>query len=302
MSSNQNNLPPSLRAPVAATTVVRDQVIQQLANSVDLKRRQLDQIYTDLNRPDDQGILKHVHFESISSPDASPTKPQVNNTSRVAKENKTISTSRTTVKVATSRIPKANTKPSTSNQIQSLRPVLTYQQKKQLEADKRARLEQQLVDLKQRIIARKFGYIWLRSYLYGKEYRRNKSTTRQLLLPSQLVRFRANQIMIKYTWKWRNDSRIQRNEWRMTVKAQCHFNYVLSNKIWNCWREYAAESKQEKQLDRVAIEHYNLKIRVKFWNEWKEYSSIAKRHKYTLLDLQEKKTAELVKLDSKLTK
>jgi hypothetical protein len=67
-----------------------------------------------------------------------------------------------------------------TNKINSIRPVLTFQQKRQLEQEKKAKFEQDLLALRQKIIIRKFVYIWLRLFFYSK-----KSASKPLILPSQ---------------------------------------------------------------------------------------------------------------------
>ncbi len=55
--------------------------------------------------------------------------------------------------------------------------------------------------------------------------------------------------------KWHHEIRLDRNEWRQTIKADCQYRYVLSNKIWQCWKQYTAMSKEENQLLNRAVLH-----------------------------------------------
>jgi hypothetical protein len=68
----------------------------------------------------------------------------------------------------------------TTNKIHSTRPVLTFQQKRQIEQEKREKFERDVLSIRQKIVVRKFGYAWLRLYYYSK-----RMTYRPLLLPSQ---------------------------------------------------------------------------------------------------------------------
>jgi hypothetical protein len=211
------------------------QQLQQLTNSVDLKRRQLNNVYEDLNHlqtketAGNYNILKHVHFESIDtttldttantstnpSRNASPPKfsqtytvhslSTVVKTNTIANKNQENKTATPTgkLKPTTSKVtkipqiatgsnvvsPVEKKQPSsvlksplkqTTNKINSIRPVLTFQQKRQLEIERKAKFEQDLLVIRQKVILRKFGYLWLRLFFYAR-----KIAQRPLLLPSQ---------------------------------------------------------------------------------------------------------------------
>jgi len=218
-------------------------------------------------------ILKHVHFESDD--DEGVSQQIINSTyttrtdkpRQTAKENQIRSNNtskspdrrtQTALKALKSPL-KVNTKVNNNNnnsktsKISNIsRPILTVQQKRELELAKKAELRKALEILHVKVITRKYAYLWLRRFFYSRT--RIQDSKGMLLLPSQVDKYRVQRSLGLFLNKWHKETCWVRNEWRLTVKAQCHHNYVILSKLWNCWRVYAAESRVENSLTSKAVE------------------------------------------------
>jgi hypothetical protein len=169
--------------------------IEELKSSIDLKRRELQNEFKTASRAQDLNLIRHVHFDDESSIDLenrnSESKPENNKSpplfstytiridtkaAKLNQENKKspLSTSKIPLsnKINDSQRKIASTNKSplkqTTNTIKvaSLRPVITYQQKKLIEQERKAQFDKNLEIVRRKIIARKFGYIWLRKFFY----------------------------------------------------------------------------------------------------------------------------------------
>ena len=197
---NRENLP----LPNAFEKNITD--IQKLVATVEEKRQLLNKIYDDSKSKDpsklpvaqiiytgkpmhsinkDLNILKQVHF--VSS-DEEETKP-FNSTYKVTKtkESSPIKQNKMLTKATNSKqIQKSPLKTKSANSVVSNTKLplkqhqnLTLQQKRKIAEENKAKLERALAVLRLKILTRKFGYIWLRRYLYA-------SSAKNALLPSQI--------------------------------------------------------------------------------------------------------------------
>ena len=95
--------------------------------------------------------------------------------------------------------------------------------------------------------------------------------------------------------EWHTNIRMIRNEWRQTIKADCHYHYTISNKLWKCWRDYAKVSRAESDKERNATDFYNRNIKSKLFKNWKIVRYELIKQKSNLLAVQEKKNMEFLK-------
>lgn len=254
--------------------------IDKLKSSVEEKRQLLNQIYTEitkdtacttqpLNALDTNltsalkikpgtSILKHVQFESSDEEEpryktinrVQTSRPTTDNHGKKAKENdsktKATSSDRTQsafLKPKESKYQqhKANTKVTN----RSNRPVvLTVQQKRELELAKKAEFVKAVELLHVKVITRKYAYIWLRRFFYSNTHKSDESRA-LLLLPSQIEKYHSKRVVSVMLNKWHKETCWVRNEWRLTVKAQCHHNYVILSKLWECWKAHTIERKAD---------------------------------------------------------
>ncbi|CAF0727562.1 unnamed protein product [Brachionus calyciflorus] len=303
--------------------------IIKLTNSVEEKRKILNQIYYDIQKNDENienkpseksnrnNMLKHVHFESIDTTKEDSKIQKIMNSTFTVDIKKFIQEKSTnvqskipveqskiksktpiktkdkplsgTIKVSPAKV-EIRTKPSPSKPI--IRPVLTYQQKKLLEKESKLKFEQKLDEIRQKIISRKFGYIWLRKYFYSKS---KIQSNQRILLPSQVQKYYNNYLLKTIFDRWHTNIRFDRNEWRLNVKAECHYKYVISNKMWYCWKDFVSESKHDKNLENKALEHYNDKIKRKYYEDWKRFQIENLKKRINLSIVQKKRNFEILK-------
>lgn len=210
----------------------------------------LNQLDTNLKKANKASILKHVQFDTSDEEDSHKNKPH--STYKIQKQAKSVTTKENSKKQLT--------KPHVSNQAQKsplkqrvptlTKPYLTVQQKRELAAANKAKFLQEIDILHKKILARKFGYIWLRKYINS-----NSKKIGTIILPSQAIKYHDDRKKRLFISRWHSEACWTRMEWRLTVKAQCHYNYVIRNKFWDRWKEYTVESKEENKLMSRAINY-----------------------------------------------
>ena len=224
--------------------------LNKLRSSIEEKREILNKMYEDntivkketshpLNPLDTNqkknSILKHVQFDTSDEEDSHKFK----STYKIQKPNTTKENSK---KTPTTQ--KSSAKP----RVPTLtKPYLTVQQKRELAAANKAKFLKEINILHKKVLARKFGYIWLRKCI--------NSSSKNVILPSQATKYHEDRKKRLFVTRWYSETCWTRNEWRLTVKAQCHHNYVIRNKFWDYWKEYTTESKEENKLMSRAVSY-----------------------------------------------
>jgi hypothetical protein len=190
------------------TTNVAD--IEKLIASVEEKRKLLNQIYEESKVPVNQNtitlntkqniLIKNVQFDSED--DYEHEKKNTNNKSAATLQHSNMKMNATydlkkkqsTIKKPSSEVNKSPSSLKTSKKLTpsksvatiavanaskiQIKPKITLQQKRQILLENKAILDKQLVDLRVKILTRKFAYLWLRRHFYSK--------SKIQLLPSQI--------------------------------------------------------------------------------------------------------------------
>lgn len=171
--------------------------LAKLTENIQTKRQHLNKLYEEINQSPKKktNLINNVKFDD--SDDDTPITQ--------TKENKT----KTPDKQRLIKSPIKQVKK------QTVAPLVTKVKinTKITKTNNKIKLEQ----LREKVIKRKFAYLWLRKHFYSLQ------RTKQLLLPSQINKYYQNKQLDKLFNKWHSDSRFIRNEWRSNVKAQCHY-------------------------------------------------------------------------------
>ena len=188
--------PESTKSTALSSEQILTENLKELSNSIEKKREELNKLYNDLTKADhpptdetitiptkppqqqmtNTNILKQVHFEmkDLLSNGANNSQAQKMNSTFTVKLNATVgATSKPLASIGNrqdrSKSPK---KPVKSPQAlyPSVKPVLiaaksrnlTLQQKRQLQLEATQKLQSELAIIREKVIRRKFAYIWLR--------------------------------------------------------------------------------------------------------------------------------------------
>ena len=90
------------------------------------------------------------------------------------------------------------------------------------------------------LMVRKYADIWMKR-TFGES--RAEFSTAVILLRTKLTQ--------KYLSLWRSETHSKQTEWKLIVRADCHYRFYLKEKSWDCWRRFLSENKtmcQKKQL------------------------------------------------------
>lgn len=170
--------------------------------------------------------------------------------------------------------------------VPSTRPVLTVQQKRELAKQEESKFLREIQIIQSKVLIRKYAYIWLRRHFYSDATINNAKNSQALLLPSQLEKYRKNKVVSVVLHKWHEETVWVRNEWRWTIKAQCHHNYVILNKLWARWKEYTLESQVDNTALANAVNFCNSNLKAKLFKDWKSQTLKTIRLKIKLLETQ----------------
>ncbi|RMZ94782.1 SFI1 -like protein [Brachionus plicatilis] len=234
-----------------------------LGNSVEEKRKLLDKIYLEAaggnenseNKPNEFGVtmLKKVQFEYIDTTDESKVEKNFNSTFTITKvaqlkENNSFKSKcyeKTKKKIFASENEKSDAPKTQKSPKTVSKPVQRQEKKLKFDAD--------LKEIRDKILVRKFAYIWLR-----KNLNKNKFLSKQkCILPSEAQDYYEKRTLKNILKRWHTEVRYERNEWRLNVKAECHHNYVLCNKMWSQWKEFLMINVYEKNISNKADSHCN---------------------------------------------
>ncbi|XP_052101609.1 protein SFI1 homolog isoform X2 [Mytilus californianus] len=114
-------------------------------------------------------------------------------------------------------------------------------------------------ELRIRCLARKFSQIW-------------KKQTFGRVMPST-ARYHYQKHIMKLAFnEWYDMWWHVRKEWRLMVRAECHFRYLAWTKYFEAWKEFIVYKKEEKRKKIIAVKHDTKQILQKALNSWKEYT------------------------------
>uniref|UniRef100_A0A8D0H847 SFI1 centrin binding protein n=1 Tax=Sphenodon punctatus TaxID=8508 RepID=A0A8D0H847_SPHPU len=109
-----------------------------------------------------------------------------------------------------------------------------------------------LKELRIRHLARKFLYLWVKK-TFGK------------VLPSKARSHYDRRVLQKAFGEWKEEWWIVCKEWKLTIRADCHYRYFLCNLIFQAWRIYICQQREKRKKDRVVESHAEKKKLLWAW-------------------------------------
>ncbi|XP_042522169.1 protein SFI1 homolog isoform X1 [Dipodomys spectabilis] len=115
-----------------------------------------------------------------------------------------------------------------------------------------------LRELRVRCVARKFLYLWIRM-TFGRVF------------PSKARFYHEQRMLRKVFGEWKEEWWISQREWKLCVRADCHYRYYLYNLMFQNWRTYVYQQ-QEMRSKYLKAEKHDVKRKVqKSWKSWLIY-------------------------------
>ncbi|CAH6986344.1 protein SFI1 homolog [Phodopus roborovskii] len=122
-----------------------------------------------------------------------------------------------------------------------------------------------LRELRSRCVARKFLYLWIR-VTFGR------------VTPSRARFFHEQRILRKVFGEWREEWWVSQREWKLCVRADCHYRYYLYNLMFHNWKAFVHQQQEMRKGLRRA-EHHDTKRKMRqAWKSWLIYM-VARRTK-----------------------
>ncbi|GAB1289536.1 Protein SFI1 homolog [Apodemus speciosus] len=114
-------------------------------------------------------------------------------------------------------------------------------------------------------VARKFLYLWMR-VTFGR------------VTPSRARLFHEQKILQKVFGEWREEWWVSQREWKLCVRADCHYRYYLYNLIFQNWKTFVHQQQEMRKRFGLA-EHHDTKQKMRqAWKSWLIYV-VARRTK-----------------------
>ncbi|XP_027980511.1 protein SFI1 homolog isoform X1 [Eumetopias jubatus] len=112
-----------------------------------------------------------------------------------------------------------------------------------------------LRELRIRCVARKFLYLWIQM-TFGRVF------------PSKARFYYEQRILRKVFEEWKEEWWVFQREWKLCVRADCHYRYYLYNLMFQTWRTYVHQQ-QEMRAKYIRAEKHD--ARQKMWQAWKSW-------------------------------
>ncbi|XP_063000067.1 protein SFI1 homolog isoform X2 [Elgaria multicarinata webbii] len=140
-----------------------------------------------------------------------------------------------------------------------------------------------LKELRIRHLARKFLYLWMKK-AFGR------------VLPSSARHYYEQKTLQKTFGEWKEEWWAVCREWKLTVRADCHYRYFLYNVIFQAWRSYVLQQQEKKKTNCVAEAHAAKVKTLWTWCHWLSYVELRRmKHRMDLeaLRFREQSTLRL---------
>uniref|UniRef100_A0A8C9DQC4 SFI1 centrin binding protein n=1 Tax=Prolemur simus TaxID=1328070 RepID=A0A8C9DQC4_PROSS len=115
-----------------------------------------------------------------------------------------------------------------------------------------------LKELHIRCVARKFLYLWIRM-TFGRVF------------PSKARFYYEQRILRKVFDEWKEEWWVSHHEWKLCVRADCHYRYYLYNLMFQTWKTYVCQQ-QEMRNEYMRAESHDSKQKIRqAWKSWLIY-------------------------------
>ncbi|MBZ3886517.1 Protein SFI1-like protein [Sciurus carolinensis] len=115
-----------------------------------------------------------------------------------------------------------------------------------------------LRELHIRCVARKFLYLWIRM-TFGRVF------------PSKARFYYEERLLRKVFEEWKEEWWVLHREWKLCVRANCHYRYYLYNLMFQNWKIYVHQQ-QEMRNKYIRAEDHDAKQKMrKAWKSWLIY-------------------------------
>ncbi|XP_026572807.1 protein SFI1 homolog isoform X2 [Pseudonaja textilis] len=126
-----------------------------------------------------------------------------------------------------------------------------------------------LKELRIRHLARKFFYLWKRK-TFGR------------VLPSKARAYFVQKMLQKTFGEWKEEWWVLCREWKLTVRADCHYRYFLYHKVFQAWRSYLLQQRAKKLTYRIAAAHATKQKTLRSWQRWLSYIQLRRMKQWML--------------------
>ncbi|XP_047552853.1 protein SFI1 homolog isoform X8 [Lutra lutra] len=150
----------------------------------------------------------------------------------------------------------ANQKSSAFSGIRSEKPCATHPV--QYPASHGWTRRNRLRELRIRCVTRKFLYLWIRM-TFGRVF------------PSKARFYYEQRILRKTFEEWKEEWWVFQREWKLCVRADCHYRYYLYNLMFQTWRTYVHQQ-HEMRIKYIRAENHDARQKMRqAWKSWLIY-------------------------------
>ncbi|XP_038619555.1 protein SFI1 homolog isoform X1 [Tachyglossus aculeatus] len=118
-----------------------------------------------------------------------------------------------------------------------------------------------LKELHIRCLARKFFYLWVKK-TFGR------------ILPSKARSHYERKVLQKTFGEWKEEWWIFQREWKLCVRADCHYRYFLYNLMFQSWKTYIHQRRAKRSKCRRAESHAAKQRTHRAWQHWLIYVEV----------------------------